>query len=124
MIVNPATIDAYIATKGLAPRLTDDQWQEIIQHITDTFGHKLWHRCRLIYQTDEPLGRYCTTFPESVPQPYRHIRYLEFLAPDSPQLQDLQRWLTDRGIEWRLCRDHSPETDQDDVVGLQVFGYD
>lgn len=106
------------------PRVTDAQWSTILQHIADTFGHELWHRCRLIHQTDEVLGRYSTAFPESVPQPYRHIRYLELLVQETLELHNLKRWLTDRGIEWRTCRDQDPDGKQNDFISFQVYGYD
>lgn len=123
MIINPANVDAYVAKKGLTPRVSDTQWQAILQRITALFGHDLWHRCRLIHQVDETFGRYSTVFPDSVPQPYRHIRYLELLLCDSPQLQDLENWLTSCGVSWRECIQRDTDTEQDAVVGLHIFGY-
>ncbi|MFO1512416.1 MAG: hypothetical protein U1F83_05800 [Verrucomicrobiota bacterium] len=59
-----------------------------------------------------------------MPQPYRYIYYLEFVAFPSPQLSELQQWLTERGIVWRECRQLNTDTEQQEVVGLQIFGYD
>jgi hypothetical protein len=123
VIINPANVDAFIAKKGLAPRVSDTQWQTILQRITALFGHHLWHRCRLIHQVDETFGRYSTGFPDAVPQPYRHIRHLELLVCDSPQLQELENWLTSRGVSRRECTQRDANTEQDEVVGLQIFGY-
>jgi hypothetical protein len=124
VIINPASVDAYIAKKGLVPRVSDTQWQAILQHIAALFGRKLWHRCRLVHQVDEAFSRCSTDFPDAVPQPYRHIRHLEILVCDSQQLQELENWLTACGISWRVCLQRDAETEQDEVVGLQIFGYD
>ena len=123
MIINPDSVDKYVAKKGLVPLLTDAQWNEALRHIANALGNDLWHRCRLVNQTDEPLARYSTVFPNAVPKPYRHIRYLEVLASDSQRLDGVVRWLTEHGVQWQICREDSPEADQDRVVTLQVFGF-
>lgn len=124
MIINPTVLDAYIAKKGLTPRVSDAQWETILQRVAALFGRELWHRCRLIHQTEDALRRHCTVFPDAVPQPYRYIHYLEFIASPSPQLSELQQWLTERGIGWRERRQFNVDTEQEEVVGLQIFSYD
>src|SRR5882724_5447040 len=98
MVINPSVIDAYIARKGLTPRVSDVEWEAILQRVAALFGRELWHRCRLIHQAENALRRYSTVFPESVPQPYRYIHDLEFGAFASPQLRELQQWLTERDV--------------------------
>ena len=124
MIVNPASIDAYIAKKGLVPRISDTQWEEILRRIAELYGHELWHRCRLIHQVDNTFDRYSTVFPDAVPKPYRHIRHLEILVCDSLRFQELKDWLTSRDVPSRECRQRDSETEQEEVFHLQIFGYD
>jgi len=124
VVINPTVLDAYIAKKGLTPRVSDAEWETILQRVAALFGRELWHRCRLIHQAEDALRRHSTTFPDAVPQPYRYIHCLEFIAVPSPQLSELQQWLTGRGIVWRERRQFDVDTEQEEVVGLQIFGYD
>jgi hypothetical protein len=124
MVINPSVIDAYIARKGLTPHVSDVEWEAILQRVAALFGRELWHHCRLIHQAENALRRYSTIFPESVPQPYRYIHYLEFGAFASPQLRELQQWLTERDVVWRERRQFDQDTNNEQIVGLQIFGYD
>ena len=124
MIINPTALDAYIAKKGLTPRVSDAEWEIILQRIVELFGRDLCHRYRLIHQAEDGLRRYSSAFPDSVPQPYRYLHYLEFNASPSAQLSELQEWLTERGVAWHECRQFDSDTKQEQVVGLQIFGYD
>ena len=126
MVINPTTLDAYIAQNGLAPQLSDSEWETILQRVADSFGRKLRHRCRLIHQAEDAFRRYSTVFPipDAVPKPYRYIHYLEFIAIPSPQLSELQQWLTARSIVWLECRQFDDDAEQEEIVGLQIFGYD
>jgi len=124
VVINPTVLDAYIAKKGLTPRISDAEWETILQRVAVLFGRELWHRCRLIHQAEDAWRRYSTVFPDAVPRPYRYIYYLEFIALPSPQLFELQQWLTERGVFWHECRQFDVDTEQEEVVGLQVYGYD
>ena len=124
MVLNPTALDAYLAKKGFTPRVSDAEWEVILQCVAALFGRELWHRCRLIHQAEDALRRGCTDFPAAIQQPYRYLHHLEFFASPSPQLSELQQWLTHRGIVWRECRQFDADTDQEQVVGLRIFGYD
>jgi hypothetical protein len=124
VVINPTVLDAYIAEKGFTPQVSDAEWESILAHVATLFGRELWHRCRLIHQAEDALRRHSTVFPDSIPRPYRYILYLELIAFPSPQLSDLQQWLSERGIEWRERRQFDVDTKQVDVVGIQIFGYD
>jgi hypothetical protein len=124
VVINPTVIDAYIAKKGLAPRVGEVEWEAILKRVATSFGRELWHRCRLIHQTDDEFRRHSSVFPDAVPQPYRYIHHLELVAFESPKLRELQRWLTDRGVVWRERLQFDADTQQEQVVGLQIFGYD
>jgi hypothetical protein len=124
VIINPTVLDAYIAKKGLTPRVSDAEWEAILQRVAALFGRELWHRCRVIHQAEDALRRHSTRFPDAVPQPYRYILYLELTAFPSQQLSELQQWLTERSIVWRERCQFDVDTEQEEVVGIQIFGYD
>ncbi len=124
MIINPTAVDAYIAAKGLSPRLGDADWKAVLEQIASLFRREIWHRSRLIHQADDGWRRYSTDFPASVPRPYRFIYCLEFIASESQQLHVLQRWLIDRNVTWREIRQTDPDSGHEEIVGLQIFGYD
>ena len=124
MVIDPTVLDAYIAKKGLVPRLTDADWQIILDRVAALFGRELWHRCRLVHQAEDGLRRHSTAFPDSVPRPYRYIYHLEFAASASAQLGELQQWLNQRGVLWRECRTTDCDTEREELVGLRIFGYE
>jgi hypothetical protein len=124
VIINPTAVDAYIAKKRLTPQVSDSEWKTILQRVAALFGRELWHRCRLIHQAEDAHRRYSTTFPDAIPQPYRYIHNLELIVFPSPQLSQLQQWLTGRGVVWRECHQFDVDTEQDQIVGLQIFGYE
>lgn len=124
MIVDPATIDAYLAKRGLISQISDLQWETLLQTIEERLGRDLCYRCRLITQTDDVLGRYYTGFPGTVPRPYRHIRCLEILAFESDAVFALQKWMTEQDIRWENCSQLNDETDQIESVGFRITGYE
>lgn len=124
MIINQTAVEAYIAAKGLSPRLSDADWMAVLEQIAALFRREIWHRSRLIHQAEDGWRRYSTDFPAAVPQPYRFIYYLEFVASESRELRELQRWLTDRDVTWREIQQTDPDSGHEEIVGLQVFGYD
>lgn len=116
MIINPESIDTYIAKKGLVPRLDENQWHEILERIAAIYGNNLWHRCRLVHQKDDTFDRYSTDFPGSVPRPYRFIRHLELLlAHESPKIEELKSWLDDNGVVF---------SEGSQSIGLRIYGYE
>ncbi len=55
-VTEPTFLEADIARKGFTPRVTDAEWEAILQRVAAVFGRELWHRCRLIHQADQATG--------------------------------------------------------------------
>lgn len=124
MLINPSAADEYLAKKGLKSRVTDAEWDAIFQRVVALFGSNLWHRCRLITQGDDALRRFNTNFPDGVPTPYRFMHHVELLVQPSEQMQELERWLSNRGVEWQHVRQNDPDTGQEEVVGMRIYGFE
>jgi hypothetical protein len=94
MVISADKVDAYLRGKGIAPRMTDAQWMPVIEALKPFFTNGRWYRVKLLHQREDPLGRYSSLFPESIPTPYRFIDYIEFAAgdttPDSEVLSALK----------------------------------
>jgi hypothetical protein len=114
-----AAVDAYLARKGVVSRLDEAAWQALIEKIHGLYGTRLYHWSRRITQAEDLMRRGHRIFPNAIKRPYRHLHYIAIVIRDSPEWDELKRWLDERQIEWREQRD--PENDP--YFDLRIYGF-
>jgi len=121
MIIAPDKVDAYLNAKGITPRMSDVQWSNAISVLSGLLKEGRGFRVKLLHQQEDPLRRFSSSFPDSVPQPYRFLDYVEFVAGSSLPEESVVAELTGRGVPFRLVRKQNGP-DEDDVVTLVHVG--
>jgi hypothetical protein len=87
----------------------------LIEKIQGLYGTRLYHWSRRITQAEDLMRRGHRIFPNAIKRPYRHLHYIAIVIRDSPEWDELKRWLDERQIEWREQRD--PENDPYSTYG-------
>lgn len=121
MIVSPDKVDAYLRAKGISPRMNDDQWSEAIKVLARILKKGQGFRVKQLHQQEDALRRFSSSFPESVPQPYRFIDYIDFVAGGVLPEEGIVAELKAHGIPFCLVQERNGP-DEDDIVTIVYVG--
>jgi len=93
---------AWLDAKNWSPLAADAEWEECLRELADVLGRDFTYRWKTITQSEDPSRRFCTTFPDQLPKPYRFLDWIEFgvfdKGDDSATIQRLEAAAKSRGI--------------------------
>jgi hypothetical protein len=121
MIVAPQKVDAYLQAKGISPRMSDPQWAAALETLKPFFKDQRWFQVKLLHQQEDALRRFSSHFPESVPEPYRFIDYIQFAVGGVIPENDVIAALESRGVPFTKIKEKNGP-DEEDVVTLVRVG--
>lgn len=105
MNISKDRIQAYIERKGWEPVANDSQWNCCISDLVTLLGREFHYRVKTITQQEDSLRRFCTRFPDQLPEPYRFIDWLEFgayLPEETEEIEKVRTIAESNGIIFEL----------------------
>lgn len=127
MNISEDRIQAFLDKKGWKPVADDSQWIRCISELTAILGKKFHYRVKTITQQEDSLRRFCTRFPDQIPEPYRFIDWIDFgayLPEERNEIEEIKKVVVSNGIIFELVPDKFWVNDeQKDGSRIRIRGY-